>query len=285
MLPVRAAGDTLARHRISSASRFPTPAIADWSSSRALTATEPRVISSRNSARVTSAASGPSASMSGFSRTRPSRRLSNSARLPPSAKLRVKRSHSGLRGCASRRRGSPAPAARPSAAVTTIRPPMPRWMPRSGPPSEVSHHIALPRRRAPVSSLPISAARSSPGECGRHTNVSLSSTSAMRRCSASSAIRLRAVSTSGSSGTLSLYSPGRPRTEDPVLSRSLRSSAVGAGGRPCVFERSGRQDGREPVRGPVELSQDVLPCRGAERGVGERDLLLQDRDQRRVLPG
>ena len=77
---------------------------------------------------------------------------------------------------------------------------MPRWMPRSGPSSEVSHHIDLPRRRAAVSVRPVSAARSSPGECGRQTNVSLSSTSVMRRCSASSAIRRRAVSTSGSSG-------------------------------------------------------------------------------------
>ena len=38
--------------------------------------------------------------------------------------------------------------------------------------------------RAAVSVRPVSAARSSPGECGRHTNVSLSSTSTMRRCSA-----------------------------------------------------------------------------------------------------
>ena len=73
-LSVRAAGDTLACQRISSASRFPTPAILDWSSSRALTATDPLVISSRNSAGVTSAATGPSASMSGTSRTRPRRR-------------------------------------------------------------------------------------------------------------------------------------------------------------------------------------------------------------------
>ena len=100
---VRAAGDTLACQRISSASRFPTPAILDWSSSRALTATDPLVIRSRNSAGVTSAASGPSASMPGLSRTRPSRRLSNRTRLPPSAKLSVNRSHSALRGCASRR--------------------------------------------------------------------------------------------------------------------------------------------------------------------------------------
>ena len=165
-----------------------------------MTATEPLVIRPRNSAGVSSAASGPSASMAGLSRTRPSLRLSNRTRLPPSAKLSVNLSHSGRFGCVSRRRGPPPSAARPSAEVTRIRPPMPRWMPRSGPSSEVSHHIDLPRRRAAVSVRPVSAARSSPGECGRQTNVSLSSTSVIRRCSASSAIRRRAVSTSGSSG-------------------------------------------------------------------------------------
>ena len=43
---------------------------------------------------------------------------------------------------------------------------MPRWIPSSGPSSEVSHHIALPRRWVAVSSRPISAERISPGFVG-----------------------------------------------------------------------------------------------------------------------
>src|SRR5579875_3362831 len=81
-----------------------------------------------------------------------------------------------LRGCASRPCGSPPSAALPPPGpVTTMRPLMPRWMPRSGPGPEapsrpdVSHHIALPRRSAAVRVRPVSAARSCPGECGRMT--------------------------------------------------------------------------------------------------------------------
>ena len=69
------------------------------------------------------------------------------------------------------------------------------------------HRLAAPAgggQRAPTR-----ASRSSPGECGRQTNVSASSTPTMRRCSASSAISLRAVSTSGSSGTPLFYSSYR----------------------------------------------------------------------------
>jgi hypothetical protein len=198
------AGEILACHKISSASRFPIPAILDWSSRRALTAIVPLVIRARNCAGVTSAASGPSAPISGLSRMRPSRRLSNSAIRPPSANSSVNRSHAALRGCASRSGGSPPSATQPSAEVTMMRPLMPRWMPRSGPgePSapEVSHHMVLPRRCAAVSTRPVSAARSSPGECGRQTNVSASSTPTIRRPRARSAISRRAVSTSGISG-------------------------------------------------------------------------------------
>ena len=207
----RAAGEILACHSASSASRFPTPAILDWSSRRALTAMVPFMIRSRNSAGVTSPASGPSLSTSGLSRTRPSLRLSNSARLPPSANSSVKRFHTALAGCASRRKGSPAQTSWPSGDVTTMRPPMPRWMPRSGPGAvdspipEVSHHSVLPRRRAAVSVRPTSASRSWPGVCGRQTNESASSTPTMRRFRACPAIRLRARSTSGSSGIHLFY--------------------------------------------------------------------------------
>jgi AcrR family transcriptional regulator len=45
------------------------------------------------------------------------------------------------------------------------------------------------------------------------------------------------------------------------------------------------QEGGEAVRGLPELGQDTLPRGVAERGIGERDQLLQDRDQRRVLGG
>ncbi len=88
----------------------------------------------------------------------------------------------------SRRCGPhPPPPVVRSPAVTTIRPPMPRWIPSSGPGSgepftpEVSHHMVLPRRRADVSVRPTSASRSCPGVCGRQTNASASSTATMRR--------------------------------------------------------------------------------------------------------
>ena len=108
-----------------------------WSSSRALIGAVPRPTRSRNSRSGISAASGPSASMSGSSRTRPSRRLSNSRSVPPSAKVRVNRSHSGL----SRRRLEPRPRADVVAALVRraagrrpgCAPLMPRWMPSDGP--------------------------------------------------------------------------------------------------------------------------------------------------------
>jgi len=52
---------------------------------------------------------------------------------------------------------------------------------------------------------PASASRSWPGVCGRQTNESASSTPTMRRFRACSAIRLRARSTSGSSGIHLFY--------------------------------------------------------------------------------
>ena len=93
----RRRGSSEACHSVSSASRLPTPAITDWSSSRALTGAVPRPTRSRNSATPTSAASGPSRVRSGSSRTRPRRRLSKSRSSPPSAKRRVKRSQAGSR--------------------------------------------------------------------------------------------------------------------------------------------------------------------------------------------
>ena len=57
----------------------------------------------------------------------------------------------------------------PSGSVTMIRPAIPRCSPSTGPDREVSHHIVLPRRWAPVSWRPTSASRISPGACGRQT--------------------------------------------------------------------------------------------------------------------
>src|SRR4029453_2869609 len=84
---------------------------------------------------------------------------------------------------------------------------MPRWMPSIGPgvrdrpTPDVSHHIDLPRRKAPVSVRPRRAARISRGLCGRHSQVSVSSTSMILRPSPAFSIAARALSTSGSSGT------------------------------------------------------------------------------------
>ena len=57
--PATAAGESRARHSVSSASRLPTPAITPWSSSRAFSAVVPRPTRSRKTSRPTSAASGP----------------------------------------------------------------------------------------------------------------------------------------------------------------------------------------------------------------------------------
>ncbi len=126
-----AAGEILACQSVSSASRFPTPAILDWSSSRALTAIVPLLSRLRNSSGVTSSASGPRPPISGVSRTRPSRRLSNKTSRPPSANSIVKRFHSDLPGPrpASRLQagcGSPAWVASPPGAMITMLPLMPR---------------------------------------------------------------------------------------------------------------------------------------------------------------
>ena len=79
-------GDSAACHSVSSARRLPTPASTDWSSNRAFTADRPRPTRARKSVRLIISASGPSASRSGSSRTRPSLRLSNRRNRPPSAK-------------------------------------------------------------------------------------------------------------------------------------------------------------------------------------------------------
>ena len=123
----------------------------------------------------------------------------------------MKRSHAGSRSgdvAAVPRTRSPPSTGDPAPSVTTIRPLMPRWMPEDRPvATEVSHHMLLPRRRAAVSRRPTSASRISPGACGRQTQVSESSTSAISRSSAPASITARALSTSGSSGTA--VRPGR----------------------------------------------------------------------------
>ena len=81
-----------ARHSASSASRLPTPASADWSSSRAFTAARLPPTRLRNASRVTVAASGPSRPRAPSSSARPSRRLSRSATRVPSSNSSANRS-------------------------------------------------------------------------------------------------------------------------------------------------------------------------------------------------
>ena len=114
-------------------------------------------------------ASGPSRSRFASSRTRPSRRGSNSRSCPPSSNVIVNRFQAGFFGfrAAARRPSlasqSPPSVSSPSASVTRMWPLMPRWMASSGPgvcerPSpEVSHQIDLPCRFAAVSVRPTSA--------------------------------------------------------------------------------------------------------------------------------
>src|SRR3954454_22874110 len=210
-------GSIAAFHSASSARRLPTPAMTDWSMIRDLIAMRLRETRARKSARETSAASGPRRSMTGSSRTRPSRRLSRNASRPPSAKRSSKRSQI-LRS----RLGTRSPA---SSSSTTIRPAIPRCRPSVGPSPEVSHHIDLPRRSAVRSSRPTSASAISPGACGRQTWVSLSSTATIVRCRARSAISARARSTSGSSG----MTVQRTRTLARAATAGLRSHPPRAG--------------------------------------------------------
>ena len=149
--PATRCGESRARQRPSSASRLPIPAIAPWSSSRALSGTVPRPTRLRNVSRPTSAASGPTWEKSGSSTARPSRRLSCSARRPPSANAIANRSQPFGAGGAS----------------ISIRPDMPRCRPSTGPVDSTQRN--LPRRCARSSRCPARAASISPGACGRQT--------------------------------------------------------------------------------------------------------------------
>ena len=201
---------------------------------RAFSGAVPRPTRARNASRPTSAASGPTPVRSGSRRTRPSRRLSRSASIPPSSKRIVKRSHFGPSAPRTR-----SPAAESS---TTIRPAMPRWMPRSGPsPSSVSTHIDFPRRSAFVSVRPTRASEISPGSgaCRPRYRCRRSP-----RCGDRAPVPPRAPS------------PARPR-EAPAHRQS--SYLAGGGRRPFPTERPRRprlqravpRQGRPARRGPA----------------------------------
>ena len=179
--PAGSRGESRARHRISSASRLPIPAITPWSSSRAFNGAVPRPTRARNVSRPTSAASGPTWAKSGSSSARPSRRLSCSASRPPPANSIAKRSQLPGAGGAS----------------TSIRPDIPRCSPSTGPVDSTQRN--LPRRCVRTSAWLIRAPAISPGACGRQTYVSRSSTATTSRPSTRS-ICCRARSASGSSG-------------------------------------------------------------------------------------
>ena len=172
-------GDIFACQRVSSASRLPTPATTDWSRRRALTGAMTPAEPTDELGKRDVLGVGSEWLRSGSSRTRRSRRLSNRARDPPSAKVRVERSQTGRRGPGAFRRlgGEPVatlagradgPGDHHVAAHAEV----------DGPPSgqgcgpatpEVSHQIDLPCRFATVSVRPTRARRISPGACGRQT--------------------------------------------------------------------------------------------------------------------
>ena len=86
-----------------------------------------------------------------------------------------------------------------------------------------------------------SASRISPGGCGRQTQVSVSSTSSMRRPRAERSITARADSTSGSSGTRSVLRPGQPDLTGRTSPgrRWGRALALGAAARGQVAQAAG----------------------------------------------
>ena len=93
-------------------------------------------------------------------------------------------------------------------------------------PPDVSHHIVLPCRWTAVSVRPRRAAAISPGACGRQTQVSVSSTSTMRRPSA--------ALLDGGSGALDL---GKLRHQPKAgIVRWARSWSAGAGTRPVPIK-------------------------------------------------
>ena len=222
----RRRGSSRPCHSVSSTSRLPTPARTDWSSRRALTGAVPRPTRSRNSRRR--------------SRRRRDRAREVGVEPHPAQPPLVEQPHSAAvvegqrepepRGLgsadlgrrAAHRVAALAPGLGPS--VTTIRPPMPRWIPRTGlAVRERARGVAPHRLAAPVGRgqpAPDQASRISPGACGRHTQLSVSSTSAIRRSSAAASITGRANSTSGSSGTSSVC-PQRPT--GPALAQWRRA--------------------------------------------------------------
>ena len=169
--------------------------------------------------------------MSGSRRTRPRRRLSNSRSAPPSVEVQGEAVPLGL-DRRPLRAGADVVAALVDAPVAL------------GDEDPAAHaqvdaedrgrrtsrtHIDLPRRWAATSRRPSRAARISPGACGRQTQVSVSSTSSIRRPSAERSITARADSTSGSSGTRSVLRPGPTGPHWPNLSWA----AFSAGHSPC----------------------------------------------------
>ena len=108
----------------------------------------------------------------------------------------------------------------------------------------------LPRRCAATRRRPSSASRISPGTCGRQTQSSVSSTSAMRRPSADRSITARADSTSGSSGTRSVSPPGQAEN------RSW--AAFMAGHSPSARRQAVRSQSRH-VHAPPSLAATTLP--------------------------
>ena len=192
------AGAIPARHRVSSANRFPIPAMRCWSRSTAFTEASD-VNTDRNRSAEIESASGPSRDSSGSSSTPPRRRGSRSTMDPPSAKRRPNRSHE-LRS-RSLEYSNRSIAADPS---TSKRPVIPNRNPSTAP-VERSPSRSFPIRRTFVISTSIRALRSCSGVVAPLQNqVSLASTSTIRRRHARSAIR-RYASTSIISGTKRMY--------------------------------------------------------------------------------
>ena len=134
-----AAGEIRACQSVSSASRFPTPAILDWSSSRALTAIVPLPSTRRNSSgrdllrvRAERADVGvqPDAPQPPRVEQGQPAAVGELDREPVPLRLARPRAEASSQPGAARR---PRLAFPPPGAVTTMLPLMPRWIPRSGP--------------------------------------------------------------------------------------------------------------------------------------------------------
>ena len=152
--PAGRRGSRRARQRISSASRLPTPATTAWSMSRAFSGA---AAAAHARAELVARDLGGVGAQRRRGRAPGARGPGGACRAgpaaPPSSKCTTKRSQPRGAGSSS----------------IAMRPAMPRCRPSTGPSSEVSTHIALPRRCAAVSSRPTSASAISPGACGRQT--------------------------------------------------------------------------------------------------------------------